>query len=137
MKKLFEGLSGDDLIQKMNEVCHHKTVDTFDKPLSHDEIQAVKDIVTDRAGKIQHLDEEKKAFMESHNSEMKPLKAEFEEKVKEARTGTRKTEGEVWFIDDQEEGVMTLFDEQGNEISSRPLRRDERDASVFKMAANS
>jgi len=135
METMFADLTPEERVKKMDELCHHKGLETFDKPLTPEQVAEVKDIITDRAGKMAALTEEKKAFMDGHNAEFKPLKEEFDIKVNEARSGTRNTEGQLWYMDDQEAGVMNLVDETGATISTRPLRRDERDANIFKMGA--
>jgi uncharacterized small protein (DUF1192 family) len=131
--EVISGMEHNERIDALDSQCHHTAMEDYEAPLTASEIDEVKDRVTYLASTIQRLEEKKKELVAELAGELKPKKEEFANVVREARSGMRVENGKVWYMDDQILGIMTRVAEDGIELSSRPLKRDERDASVFKL----
>ena len=125
----------NERIHAMDSKAHHTAVEDYEAPLTPEEIDAVKDRVTALAGSIQLLEDKKKELVAELTGQIKPKKEEFANIVRESRSGMRTENGKVWYMDDQKKGTMERVTEEGIVLSTRPLRRDERDTSIFNMDA--
>lgn len=71
--------------------------------------------------------------MESLKEQKKPIAENNKELLMALETMHQEVDGVLYHIDDQEDGVMNTYNELGEFISSRRLRPDERQASIFNL----
>lgn len=100
-------------------------------PLTSEEIDEVKAKVTKLASKKQELEDRKKAFMDELNAELKPIVADLEVSVREARQGERNGRGKVWYLPDVDSKITFKVAEGNVIVGSRPIRREELDGNLF------
>jgi len=131
MEKLFDNKTPEQAINELENMADFIKEETYEAPLTEEELDDVKTRVTRLNINKQKLEDEKKEFMDKHNAEMKPLKADLEMMVREARSGHRQTKGKVYYIADQEAGIMKMAVEDGLIIGTRPLKAEERDTTIF------
>jgi len=132
-EKLYPDLEHNDRIEKMDVVAFKTAMEDYDAPLTKEELDEVKDRITDKSIEMARLNAEKKAFMDKWNEKAKPVKSDLSVAVEEARVGVRREHGKVWYMDDQDAGVMRRVVEDGVVLDERPLRRDERQAKMFDL----
>lgn len=133
-KQILQNLSKKDRIDNLQAMAHSVEETTYYKQLSPEELEVRQEKFIANTMKMNDLETKKKAFVESVKSEQKPLSVENTDLLQSLKTKTEKVEGVLYHIDDQDEGMMNSYDEDGNFISSRRLRPDEKQSSIFKIA---
>lgn len=133
-KQILQNLSKKDRIDNLQAMAHSVEETTYYKQLSPEELEVRQEKFIANTMKMNDLETKKKAFIESVKSEQKPLSVENTDLLQSLKTKTEKVEGVLYHIDDQDEGMMNSYDEDGNFISSRRLRPDEKQSSIFKIA---
>ena len=108
---------------------------SYYKPLAEDEKAANKDKLSENMQSVEDLEEQKKAFMDELNANLKSIKTANKSLLYQLRTGQKQCTGEQYMIPDHESGMMHIYDEDGELISSRRLRPDERQARIFPISA--
>lgn len=130
---MYSDLEQNDRIEKMDVIAFKTAMEDYDAPLTKDELDEVKNRITDKSIEMARLNAEKKEFMDKWNEKAKPVKSDLAVAVEEARAGVRREHGKVWYIDDQVAGTMSRVVEDGVVLDTRPLRRDERQAKMFDL----
>lgn len=134
MKNLFpEGTSPRDRIHNLEAMAYSIEEGTYLKHLSSEELETKREQLTDNVIKAADLDEKKKAYVDSIKAELKPLSIERRSLMAVLKTKHEEVEGKIYHIDDQEEGVMNSFNENGEFINSRRLRPEERQTTIFSI----
>lgn len=133
-KQILQNLSKKDRIDNLQAMAHSVEETTYYKQLSPEELEVRQEKFIANTMKMNDLETKKKAFVESVKSEQKPLSVENTDLLQSLKTKTEKVEGVLYHIDDQDEGMMNSYDEDGNFVSSRRLRPDEKQSSIFKIA---
>lgn len=131
LQQQLDGMSPDERLEFLDLHAHTVKEEEYRAPLSDDELEEVKTRVTRLAIQIQELEDKKQRFMDEFKLEMKPLEAEHEEIVREARTQERVGFGKVWTMPDTE-SKTTFKVAEGNVItSSRPSYKEELAPKLF------
>ena len=133
-KQLFPTMSLKDRRDNLQAMAHSVEETTYYKQLTPEELEAKQDKFIENTMKINEIETKKKSFVESAKKEQKPLTVENGELLQSLQTKSEKVEGILYHIDDQDSGMMNSYDEDGNFISSRRLRPDEKQSSIFKIA---
>ena len=74
--------------------------------------------------------------MNEFKDRAKEQKIIHDEHLESIKYGSKNTEGSLFLIDDQENGIMSYFDDRGICVSQRNLKPEERQA-VMRMATAS
>lgn len=111
---------------------------TYMKDLSDDDLDSKREQLVTNLEKISSHDEELDAAKEAHKAATKPLKLENKVLLNEVRNRKTEVRGTLYSIADREKGVMVVYDDQGEFVSSRRLRPDEKNRIPFpiRKAAN-
>jgi hypothetical protein len=111
---------------------------TYMKDLSDDDLDSKREQLVSNLEKISSHDEELDAAKEAHKAATKPLKLENKVLLTEVRHRKTEVKGTLYSIADRERGMMVVYDDQGDFVSSRRLRPDEKSRLPFPMrkAAN-
>lgn len=134
MKNLFpEGTSTLDRIHNLEAMAYSIEEGTYLKHLSSEELEIKREALTDNVIKAADLEEKKKAYVDSIKAELKPLSIERRLLMEVLKTKHEEVEGKIYHVDDQEEGVMNSFNENGEFINSRRLRPEERQTTIFSI----
>jgi len=130
MNKILEGISEEERVRSMDDTCYRKVQEKFYQPIVSDEIEEIKNELLNAYMKLSDLEAEKKEVIEEINERIKPYKKEVKELTSSLKQGAREVEDILWYMDDQEEGLMYLYDRFGNLIKSRKLLPSERQGVV-------
>lgn len=133
-KQILQNLSKKDRIDNLQAMAHSVEETTYYKQLTPDELEVRQEKFIANTMKVNDLEAKKKAFVASTTNEQKPLKVESIDLLQTLKTKSEKVEGVLYHIDDQDEGMMNSYDEDGNLVSSRRLRPDEKQSSIFSIA---
>jgi DNA integrity scanning protein DisA with diadenylate cyclase activity len=102
----------------------------YTKILTKDELDDKKSELAEISIKLAELEEKKKSLMQQMKLEMEEptlIKKELLTSIKfksETRTGS------LFYIDEQEEGMMYVFDSNAICVEARPLRQDEKQTRI-------
>lgn len=136
-KHLFpETMSAKDRLDNLQAMAYYTEETSYFKVLTQEELDERRETLTENYIKISDLDAEKKQVTERITAEQKPLKAENMELLQTLKTKSEKIEGVLYHVDDQEKGMMYSYDANGDFISSRRLKPNEKQGSMFKLNQN-
>ncbi len=110
--------------------------ETYTRRLSEEEVVERKTMLFERVAKIQALQEELKEIKKDYSDRLKELDGDKTILVQEIKFESESKIGNLYAIDDQDSGMMALYDETGALVSSRPLKPEERQASLLTMKKN-
>lgn len=133
-KQILQNLSKKDRVDNLQTMAHSVEETTYYRQLTPSELEVRQEKFIANTMKINDLETKKKSFVATTTSEQKPLKIESVELLQTLQTKSEKVEGVLYHIDDQDEGMMNSYDEDGNLVSSRRLRPDEKQSSIFSIA---
>ncbi|AMD85099.1 hypothetical protein SAMN05444369_101311 [Capnocytophaga haemolytica] len=108
---------------KMEELSYPKT-------LSSEQLSEMKDELAKQDISLQKLEDEKKEVTADYAQRIKVAKAERNVVLHSIRTGVQEVTETVYLIDDQDERKMYVYNEDGDLISSRPLKQEERQMTI-------
>lgn len=137
-KPFMPEVSFDERIRLLRDNADSIDPSTYMKELSDDELDAKREQLVSNLEKISSFDEELDKAKERHKINTKPLKSENSVLLKEIKNRKMEISGTLYSIADREAGIMTVYDENGEFVSSRRLRPDEKSRIPFpmRMAAN-
>lgn len=104
------------------------------KPLTTEELDIKREILTDNAIKLSEMEDQKKEIVQEFKLKMDPLAKENKTLLTEIKTRQAKIEGTLYHLANHEEGMMETFDDNGEMIASRRLRPDEKRQNIFSLS---
>lgn len=129
IKDTLEGMTPEQRIEFLNNAAYRCSDENYSMPLTDSELEDVKVRITRLNIRKQELEDEKQLFTEKYKQQMKPVEAELEELVREARSSERKEFGMVWYVPSHSEGV-TYKTAEGEIIGSRPITKEEKQLTI-------
>lgn len=106
------------------------TKESYTKLLSDDEITERRKNLADVSIEINDIEEEKKKVMDEFKLRLKKPIEIKKELLNAIKHKAEQRNGNLFHIDDQENGFMYIFDEEGVCVDSRPLRPTERQIKI-------
>lgn len=103
----------------------------YTAPLSEEELDEMKAIVTRLAVQIQELEDQKQVFMDELKMKMKPLEETYENVVREVRTQGRIGYGKVWYMADIDSKTTFKVTEGNLIVGGRPSHKEELEKRLF------
>lgn len=140
-KKLFQEYSEEQRLQMLSDNCDKPLEDYgYEKPLSKDQLKAVKDRLSSASVSLHDIQEEKKEVDKEYNDKIKDCKASIADAVKQLKTRTTYTCEQCFqFIDDVEKKVG-IYNREGILIEERPATikelREPRNMFAQKTGTN-
>lgn len=131
LQETLDAMTHGQRLEWLDANAHRVDEEEYRAPLTPEELDDVKGKVTLLASKLQALEDKKKAFMDELNMELKPMKADFEVAVREARQEERLARGKVWTLPDADSKTTFRVAEGNVIIHVRPIRREELDGNLF------
>lgn len=110
---------------------------SYQRPLSTDELNDRRELLADNCIKLNQKEDELKEIKDSFKPEMDGLKSTNKRLLTEIKTKQQTVDGNLYHLPDYDNAVMVTYDADGNFISSRRLRPEEKQGNVFAMASNS
>ncbi|MFT3679468.1 MAG: hypothetical protein QM791_04295 [Ferruginibacter sp.] len=135
MKKYMPELAEHkERIACMQEAAAKVEETKYQKPLSEDELAARRESLADDCIKLNQLEDELKEVKDEYKDKMDPLKLANKKRLEEIKTKQTTVDGVLYHIPDFEESMMETYDGEGELVSSRRLRPEEKQGNVFQMA---
>lgn len=131
---LFADMPAKERKDNLQAMAHSIENTSYYVNLTQDELDVRREKLTDNFIKISDLDTELKSVTKRLKSEQKPLIEENTDLLHNIKTKTEQKSGVLYHVDDQEDGTMYSYDEEGTLITSRRLRPDERQCSIFSIS---
>lgn len=132
-KNLFKNMSPKDRADNLQAMAFETEETKYSKNLTQDELDERRERLTENYIKFSDLESEKKRVTEEIKAKQKPLQVDNVELLQTLKNKSERVEGVLYHVDDQDEGMMHSFDADGELISSRRLRPDEKVASMFNI----
>lgn len=131
-----DGMPAKDRRDNLQAMAHSIENTSYYVNLTQDELDIRREKLTDNFIKISDIKNELDQVTKKLKSEQKPLIEENAELLQNIKTKTEEKSGVLYHVDDQEGGMMHSYDEEGYLVSSRRLRPDEKQSSIFSIAQN-
>lgn len=114
----------------MESIAYKVSDEGYSKTLSEQDLIEKKDELSEVVMEISEIEERRKITMNDFKKKLEePLEAK-KELLQAIRSKTEFRRGLVFYVDDQELNKMYVFDEFGECIDVRPLRKDERQVKI-------
>jgi hypothetical protein len=126
---LYQDLAPEDRLKQIKAEAVKVTVEEFEKPLSEEEYDSLKDEQSILALAMFKLDMKKKKFLDELNGERKPKEIKHKQVLQSMNTRTMMMEGDIYSVPDHENNTMYFVDDAGNVIQARGLTQEEKQLS--------
>lgn len=138
MKQFQPGITQKERSMLLQENATKVEQTSYQKPLSADELAARREDLADNCIKLNQFEDELKEVKDHFKVKMDPLKTFNKTLLTEIKTKQSTIEGLLYHMANHEEGMMETYDGEGWLISTRRLRPDEKQGSIFSLekAAN-
>ena len=125
-KQLFAEYSDEQRLQMLKDNCN-KLLDDYgyDKPLSKDQLKAIKDKLSSASISLADVQEEKKQADSEFNEQIKNLKGTIAEQVKQLKTRTTYTCELCFEVIDYDEKKVGIYNKDGLLVEERPAKLNE------------
>lgn len=131
-QKLFdETIPLEERKDNLEGICSSVEERTYHKPLTEEEAQEYKDLLTQTAIKQSLVQKEYDEVKAEFKDRLSPLKDQFSHYCDVLKNNGIPTTGKVYLVADAEENMMGYYDEKGVLISSRRLMPNERQNNLF------
>lgn len=132
-KDVFKNMSPKDRADNLQAMAYSTEETKYFKALTQEELDLKRETLTDNEIKLSRLEIEKKNFVADIKKKVDPIIKEKSSLISAIETRHEEIEGVLYHVDDQDEGLMYSFDANGEFISSRRLKPDERLGSMFNI----
>lgn len=137
MKKpenMFTDLSKEQRAVKMEEFATKSKFESVKRDYSEDEKQQMKDFVVEESMQVKDQTEEFKKIQKEFNAAIKKNKEGIADSLTRIKKGYSENEEKVYMFDDQDNGVMNIYDANGEYLYTRKLYPDERQTTILNLA---
>ena len=125
-KQLFAEYSDEQRLQMLKDNCNKLLEDYgYDKPLSKDQLKAIKDKLSSASISLADVQEEKKQADSEFNEQIKNLKCTIAESVKQLKTRTTYTCEQCFELIDYDEKKVGIYNREGILIEERAAKLNE------------
>jgi hypothetical protein len=119
-KQLFTEYSEEERLQMLKDNCNRLLEDYgYDKPLSKDQLKAIKDKLSSASISLHDVQEEKKQADSEYNEQIKNLKGTIAEQVKQLKTRTTYTCELCFEVIDYDEKKVGVYNKDGILVEER------------------
>lgn len=132
-KDVFKNMSPKDRADNLQAMAYSTEETKYFKALTQEELDLKRETLTDNEIKLSRLEIEKKNFVADIKKKVDPIIKEKSSLISAIETRHEEIEGVLYHVDDQDEGLMYSFDANGEFISSRRLKPNERQGSMFNI----
>lgn len=125
-KVLFQDYSPEERLEMLQNNCDKVIEDYgYEKPLSKDQLKAIKDKLSSASVSLHDVQEEKKEADKEFNEEIKIFKGTIAESVKQLKTRTTYTCEQCFELIDYDEKMVGIYNREGILIEERPAKLNE------------
>jgi hypothetical protein len=132
-KQFMPDVRPDHRLQLLKDNCDAKETTNYYKDLSQEDLDMKREQLTSNMIKYSDYEDDLTGIKEEYKMKMDPLKKHTKELLSQVKTRKELVEGTLYHIADHEASVMETFDENGDFVSSRRLRPDEKQPKLFPI----
>ena len=132
----FLNLSDESKKDNLEGLAYSVKNETYTKILSEDELIDRREKLSDVCIDIDIVEVQKKELMDEFKERLKTPKETKAELLTAIRFKSESRTGNLYHIDDQENGFMYIFDEDAVCVESRPLKPTEKQAKIKTFNPN-
>lgn len=133
MKLFMPDVTPKERLQIMQENAAKVEATKYQKSLSADELAARREDLADNCIKLNQKEDELNEIKTSFKKEMDPLKFSNKLLLTEIKTKQSTCEGNLYHMANHEDAMMETYDQEGEMISSRRLRPEEKQGTIFSI----
>ncbi len=123
----------DHRLQLLKDNCDKTEETKYYKDLSPEDLDIKRERMTSGMIQLSDWEEDLNTIKDSFKEKMDPVKRESKELLYQIKTRKELVEGTLYHIADQELSVMETYDENGDFVSSRRLRPEEKQQKLFSI----
>ena len=123
-------LPSQERIDVLEGICYQVKKESYTKQLSQEEQAEKKSELAEVSILIAELEEKKKDLIAQLKAEMTEPIEQKKKLLKTIKYKSETREGLLFYIDDQENGMMYIFDENAVCVEFRSLRQDEKQTKM-------
>lgn len=105
----------------------------YTRKLEAEEVADAKTELFEKDVAVQQIEDELKETKSDYAKKIKDLHGRRAELIKNIQFESVSQRGTIFLMDDQDSGSMGLYDVNGYLISSRPMKPEERQGSIFSI----
>ena len=125
-KLLFQDYSPEERLEMLQNNCDKVIEDYgYEKPLSKDQLKAIKDKLSSASVSLHDVQEEKKEADKEFNEQIKNFKGTIAESVKQLKTRTTYTCEQCFELIDYNEKKVGIYNREGILVEERPAKLNE------------
>lgn len=132
-KQLFETVRPELRAQMLADNAYAKENRTYQKDFSQEEIEEFKSRLAESMIELNSLSDDLKEVKKEYAQKMDPIKNRLQGLLEYIKFGSRQVTEEVFLFDHQEEGLMALYNVEGELVHSRKLLPNERQTKMRLM----
>lgn len=135
MKDLFQDFDPEERKQMLEDNAYSiKKDEKYTRALSSDELVNARDDLANISIEIEERKSALKEYSKERKSEIKEQESERLKLLAQISYKAEELKGNIYLMDNQEEGIMEMYDEFGHYIGQRPLFPQERQLTLTKKA---
>lgn len=116
----------------MNDNCDSIEPRGYMKRYTEEQLENMKDALSDVSIEINDIEEEKKAIMLDFKERLDPLNDERKELLRGLKQKAVFVKEDCYKFVDQENRITSFYNQQGDLVESRPATADELQSTVFQ-----
>jgi len=129
----FKGLSPIERQTALKENAVESYTKSVVRNFSEDDLSEMKDRLSETCINLNDVELEKKDLNAEINARIKAIKVQRGTLLRDLKNKYYENQETVFDIDDQEEGIMYTFDQEGNVLSTRKLTPKERQTNIKSL----
>jgi len=106
---------------------------TYHRTMTNEEIIVSKEIFAEHAIVLNAKTEEFKEIKSEFTKEAGKIQDQMKAELNKFKTGKEELKGNLYFMDDQNNSLMYVYDQTGQQIECRPLRPNEKQKTIFTL----
>lgn len=126
----FKKLTPQERKDNLEGVAYEGREKSYTKNLTEDELLDRKEEYAEVGLSLSELEDERKNYLDELKLRTKPKKEHAKGLLSAIKFKSEQRYGIVYSVDDQEEGMMYFFDDNGCCVDARPLTREERQTKL-------
>ena len=123
----------DHRLQLLKDNCDKTEETKYYKDLSPEELDIKRESLTSKMIQLSDWEDDLAEIKDGFKEKMDPVKRESKELLYQVKTRKELIEGTLYHIADHEQSVMETYDENGDFVSSRRLRPEEKQPKLFQI----
>lgn len=130
---IFQDIPIEDRTKAIKDNSYKSEEQTINRPYSTEQLTTFKDQLSEQMIALNEYEVALKKIKDDYKAKMKPYELEKKKLLKALKLKHEESFEEVYLMDDQELGIMCIYDAKGKFLHSRKLYPDERQKKMFTL----